>query len=281
MKIGITGHQKLADPSAWERVKEKIEAILLHSPQPLVGISCLAMGADQIFADLVLKCGGVLEAIIPFAGYEDTFTDTSAKQEYQRLLTRSARIETLVRAASDEQSFFDAGKRVVDLSDCMIAVWNGKPAAGLGGTADVVRYAQEKGKEVIPINPTHHATILIVDDPAHAIYKDIRLWIDNYEIVFERDPVQAKLRAENDGVVLAVFEIRLVNSNDLQDHSGLEVARSIARSIPKLIFTEFPDLEVVRKALSSLDRPPIARDFFAKEEGVEELVRAIRHILKP
>lgn len=280
MRIGITGHQKLADPSEWERVKREIETILLRSPQPLVGISCLALGADQIFADLVLKCGGALEAIVPFDGYEATFTNTFAKQEYQRFLAQSSRVETLVKEASDEQAFFDAGKRVVDLSDCIIAVWDGKPAAGLGGTADVVRYAQEKGKAVTQITPTPYATILIVDNPTDAIYEDMTLQIDNYQIVFESDSEQAKLRAETDGVVLAVFEIRLVNPRDLDDRSGFEVASGITRPIHKIIFTGFPGVEPVRRALSSLDGPPLAKDFLAKEEGLEELVRAIQRVLQ-
>jgi len=33
-------------------------------------------------------------------------------------------------------------------------VWNGRPAAGLGGTADIVRYAEQKNKRIDIIKVT-------------------------------------------------------------------------------------------------------------------------------
>ncbi len=154
MRIGITGHQRLKDASRWERVKRAIEAILAHAPTPLIGVTSLAIGADQLFANVVLQQDGLLEAIIPFEGYELTFAEGHDRQEYQRLLIRAARVESLPRMGSDEHAYFEAGKRVVDLADVVVAVWDGQPAAGLGGTADVVAYAQQQGKKVIHLDPT-------------------------------------------------------------------------------------------------------------------------------
>jgi hypothetical protein len=47
----------------------------------------------------------------------------------------------------------DAGKVVVDRSSVLVAVWDGQPSRGLGGTADVVRYARERGVPVEVIWP--------------------------------------------------------------------------------------------------------------------------------
>ncbi len=44
-------------------------------------------------------------------------------------------------------------RTVVDAVDLLIAIWNGKPARGLGGTADVVSYALNLSKRVLHINP--------------------------------------------------------------------------------------------------------------------------------
>jgi hypothetical protein len=41
----------------------------------------------------------------------------------------------------------------VDLSDLLIAVWDGKEAKGKGGTADIVRYARERDTEVVVLWP--------------------------------------------------------------------------------------------------------------------------------
>ncbi len=162
MKVGITGHQRLADPSGWSWVKSHLDAILGQCPPPLTGISLLAIGADQLFADAVLRHGGILEAIIPFDDYESKFPEGSERGEYHRLLEMASTVEVLPRAGSDEESYLAAGKRLVEISDLLVAVWDGKPAAGLGGTADVVGYAQEMGKGTIHINPV---TRLVVGYP--------------------------------------------------------------------------------------------------------------------
>jgi hypothetical protein len=54
---------------------------------------------------------------------------------------------------TDEDAYLAAGQRVVELSDIVLAVWNGKPAKGKGGTADVVAYAIRRGMPLIHINP--------------------------------------------------------------------------------------------------------------------------------
>ena len=52
-----------------------------------------------------------------------------------------------------EAAFLAAGRLVVERSDVLAAVWDGKPARGSGGTADVVDYAKELRREVVVIWP--------------------------------------------------------------------------------------------------------------------------------
>ncbi len=159
MKIGITGHQELNDPS-W--VKREILRVLYLQSLPLIGITSLAVGADQLFAQAVLECGGALQVVVPFAGYVDSFK-ADGRQEYERLLASAAIIEVLPAISSHEESYFSAGKRVVDVSDLVVAVWNGKPAAGLGGTGDVVNYARYQEKCYIHINPITRKTTQFIE----------------------------------------------------------------------------------------------------------------------
>jgi len=51
-------------------------AVAEHAPD-ITGISCLADGADQIFARAAAAAGGKLEAIIPGARYRDRRTSRS------------------------------------------------------------------------------------------------------------------------------------------------------------------------------------------------------------
>jgi hypothetical protein len=150
-RIGITGHQDLADPTAWAWVRDTLRTIVAEQLAPLVAVSSLARGADQLFAEVALEAGGILYAVIPFPGYERTL-DREHLARYSALLAR-AQQEVGVPMESDESAYWAAGKRVVDLSDLLVAVWNGKPARGRGGTADVVAYAIQVGKRVIHVNP--------------------------------------------------------------------------------------------------------------------------------
>jgi hypothetical protein len=163
MRIGITGHQRLSDPSGWDWVKSEMLALVQASPRPLIAVSSLAVGADQLFAQIVLQDGGTLEAIIPFEDYENTLTAGADKSSYRSLLNSSSKVEFLPKSHSDEESYLNAGKRVVDLCELLVAVWDGKPAAGLGGTGDVVNYAQQIQRKVVHLNPSTRKVVEAVD----------------------------------------------------------------------------------------------------------------------
>jgi hypothetical protein len=152
MKIGVTGHQNIpsdAEPFVREGIKRIVTA---WNDGSLVGISSLAIGADQLFASIILSCGGGLHVIIPSNDYESTFPPEDLER-FRKLLDKTDVVETLDYRAPTETSFLAAGHRIVDSSDLMIAVWDGLPAKGKGGTADVVHYANEQGRKVEVIWP--------------------------------------------------------------------------------------------------------------------------------
>jgi hypothetical protein len=150
--IGVTGHQRLPSLTDWEWVRGQLQTVIAGVPAPVIGVSSLAIGADQLFAETVINVGGRIEAVIPFEGYEETFHG-SAKDKFERFRSISSRVEVLERAGSDEECYLIAGRRVVDMCELLVAVWNGKPAAGLGGTADIVKYAFTQKRRLIHINP--------------------------------------------------------------------------------------------------------------------------------
>lgn len=153
-KIGITGHQKLSDPADWSWTQSALSRELDTFKNPVIAVSSLAIGADQLFASLVEKRGGQIYAVIPFKGYERTFSPQNI-QEYNRLLGKAHLVETLLTEGTDQDKYLAAGKRVVELSELIIAVWDGRPAVGKGGTADIVDYALSKHVSLIHINPVN------------------------------------------------------------------------------------------------------------------------------
>ena len=151
-RIGVTGHQNL--PVAFlSQIRSEIERVLGRTADEVFGVTSLAAGTDQLFARSVLDTGGKLHAVIPCSGYESAFTDAGARATFHQLLAASSEIETLPHERPSEQAFLEAGHRVVEIADLMIAVWDGKKAQGLGGTADVVRYARDRSRETVIIWP--------------------------------------------------------------------------------------------------------------------------------
>lgn len=150
MKVGFTGHQHRPGID-WDWVEKAITNELRQAGKPLIGLSSLAEGADQIFADAVLREGGSLRVIIPTKDYAKYFE--GAALEHYHFLREKAEVEELNKSGNSEEAFMAAGQRIVDDADQIIAVWDGRPAQGLGGTADIVHYACKQGKYIAHVNP--------------------------------------------------------------------------------------------------------------------------------
>ena len=152
MKVGITGHQNLGTRCDVEWISE----MMIHAVDEYditKGISCLAAGADQLFAEILCQRQIPYMAVVPSAGYEDTFAESALRENYRLLLIRAQEVMKLDFAFPSEEAFFAAGKYVVDLSDLVFTVWDGLRAKGLGGTGDIVSYAASKGKSIVHFDP--------------------------------------------------------------------------------------------------------------------------------
>ncbi|PLS29274.1 hypothetical protein [Bifidobacterium parmae] len=152
MRIGTTGHQRIPDEAKAYVERGLDELLRRYDGEDVVGLSSMAWGADQLFADAMLRAGHQVVAIIPCRGYKATF-DEAGLAEYDRLMTQVRTAVTLDFPEPGEDAFLAAGKRVVDESDLLVAFWDGMPAAGKGGTGDIVAYAKARRKPVIVIWP--------------------------------------------------------------------------------------------------------------------------------
>lgn len=150
--IGVTGHQDIPE-NALVFIKEGIAKELDRIGGEFTGISSLAEGADQLFAETVLQMGGRLHVVIPCLKYERTFEDGKPLMRFRKFLNMADTVETLNHTHPSESAFLDAGRRVVALSQILVAVWDGQEARGKGGTADIVAYAHEQGTEIVVVWP--------------------------------------------------------------------------------------------------------------------------------
>jgi hypothetical protein len=153
-RVAVSGHRGLS-PDVAALVATGIQAELARiapTGPGLTGLSCLADGADQIFARTVLDRGGALEVVVPAEEYRDGLPD-HAKAEYDKLLSRASTVHTCDHRQSTSQAHMHASRLMVDRADHLIAVWDGEPARAYGGTADVVQYAREKRVPVSVVWP--------------------------------------------------------------------------------------------------------------------------------
>jgi hypothetical protein len=142
-RVGVTGHRDLPEPTC--RLVSAAIATQLALFDSIEGISSLAEGADQIFAEQVVKAGGALTAVVPCAHYGRSFETTAGNATYQRLRAQAREVIELPFRAPSEEAYWAAGQRVVGLAEVLLAVWDGTPSQGVGGTADVVAFAGERG----------------------------------------------------------------------------------------------------------------------------------------
>jgi hypothetical protein len=152
MQIAITGHRELPEPTADlvdTAVRQWLDERVDTAP---TGLTCLADGADSIFARAVLDANGSLVVVVPAAEYRDGLP-TEHHPAYDALIRRAAEVVRLGHRESTSESHMDASMYMLDRADMLLAVWDGEPARGYGGTADVVKVAEQRGIPVTVIWP--------------------------------------------------------------------------------------------------------------------------------
>ncbi|MEU1469662.1 hypothetical protein ABZ434_15715 [Streptomyces sp. NPDC005761] len=149
-RIGVTGHRSIPQ-EAHDHVLASMRAALCGFDGSVEALSSLAVGADQLFADLALARGAQLTVVIPSGDYEASFADGAELARYRALKARAVREVRLDYPHSTDEAYYAAGAYIADHCDRLIAVWDGRPARGLGGTGDIVTYARGLGRPVTVI----------------------------------------------------------------------------------------------------------------------------------
>lgn len=152
IKIGITGHQNLGGSKNEQIIIDLIKKELSDKGKT-IGYSSLAIGADQLFAEIFISLKKPFVSVLPCYNYVDTFKMEDLLN-YQKLIKSTKEIIRLPFSKPSGKAFYEAGKYIVEEVDVLIAVWDGKPAENLGGTGDAVNYALSKKKKIIQVHPT-------------------------------------------------------------------------------------------------------------------------------
>jgi hypothetical protein len=177
LTIGVTGHRlhRMLDVDqdvlrhaisttltqlsvALEGVYGKHKTMFAHELPQLRMISALADGADTIGAQAALAAGWRVDACLPFARdvYANDFAPGQPYEEFDALLKQVTATFVLDGEHADPEkrdaAYEAVGRLTLEQADVLLAIWDGDPGRGRGGTARVVAEAVARHIPVIHIH---------------------------------------------------------------------------------------------------------------------------------
>jgi hypothetical protein len=189
LRVGITGHRldKLPEEDLaglrehLRDVLASLEAGLLRFQARSGGrlysreaprcrlVSALAEGADRLAVEAAPR-GWTLAALLPMPHdiYRQDFLaegelSSASANAFEALLARAETVTELPLAGPPEAGaprdaqYAALGRALVREIDCLVAVWDGRPPKGPGGTAAVVADAMDLGLAVLWLDPSGQA----------------------------------------------------------------------------------------------------------------------------
>lgn len=112
-------------------------------------ISGMALGIDQIAAEICVELGIPFTAAVPFIGQENAWPELS-RIKYRELLAKAVEVVVVSEGGYAASKMQVRNQYMCDHCDLLIAVWDGTP----GGTGNCVKYAQKIERQIVYINPT-------------------------------------------------------------------------------------------------------------------------------
>ncbi|MFF0633586.1 hypothetical protein ACFYTS_13920 [Nocardia sp. NPDC004151] len=147
-RIGVTGHMNITEDSV-PLIYSEIARLLADAGDPteLIGISCIARGADSVFAQAVLDAGGRLEVVLPSRDYRQRKVKPDHAELFDTLTSRAVTVHVMEFDEAGREAYEAANEALVGTCDRLIAVWDGQPSEQ-GGTGTVVELARQKAVPV-------------------------------------------------------------------------------------------------------------------------------------
>jgi tetratricopeptide (TPR) repeat protein len=184
--VHYCGHMFRAGWDFETELAREIHSVLAETGA-LIAYGPLACGADILIAEAILALGGELHVVLPFS--EEDFLRTSvsvggpewdARYAVCRDQAASITFATQMQSVDDDELFAYCSKLVMGLAQLragimhteafQLAVWDGKPANGVAGTAaDCAEWARQGGKtRIIEIPKDRPPLDPVVIDDVHA-----------------------------------------------------------------------------------------------------------------
>jgi hypothetical protein len=204
-RVGVVGHRpnrltnadesllRLRLRDVFERVHEAVRrsradtagAYAKDAPSLRV-VSALAEGADQLAVQEALALGWELQAPLPFLReeYERDFITGESRDAFRALLesAQTTAVLELDGSREDAPGAYEAvGRMVIRQCDVLVAIWDGEPAAGAGGTTQMIGEALSLGMTVVWIKARvpHEVSLLSLSEEGTRQAQSVELLADH------------------------------------------------------------------------------------------------------
>ncbi|HEX6904540.1 MAG TPA: SAV_2336 N-terminal domain-related protein [Thermoanaerobaculia bacterium] len=126
------------------------------------------------------------------------------------------------------------------------------------------------------------AKILLADNNQ----QQINIWgallrEEGYEVIMAPSSAAAQSLLNQNGFDLAILDLRLERDEDETDVSGLRLAELYGSSVPVIILTGIPTVDIAVRALRRRGRSSPAVALIGKSDGPKPLLDAVRKAIKP
>lgn len=162
LKICFTGHRSKGLPWGYDETKEScilFKRVMTSIIEKAIEngytyfISGMALGVDMICAEIVLELkkkykNVMLECAIPCINQEKKWSSFQ-QERYRNILKKADVVNYVSETEYTNTCMNDRNNYMVEQSDVVIAVWNGKPS----GTGNAVKMAKNAGKKVRIVDP--------------------------------------------------------------------------------------------------------------------------------
>jgi uncharacterized phage-like protein YoqJ len=152
MIVSFTGHRlqsiggfDIPNPTynyIYRKLKEKLVEL-----KPSKALSGMALGVDQIAAEICLELNIPLVAVVPFKGQELKW-NKEFQDKYNEILSK-AEVVIVSTGGYSAKKMQIRNEYLVDNCELLVAVWNGEEK---GGTYNCIQYAKKVGREIFTIN---------------------------------------------------------------------------------------------------------------------------------
>jgi hypothetical protein len=157
----LTGHRRYPNGLWVASQLERVLGRLRAEERCLTGVSGLALGADTVWADLILENGLDLVSCVPHAQQGNRWPEEH-KRTRERLILASSAVHAEIGSPSEQADLgehwefhrvedydpansrwlFARNARMVGLTQGAVAVWSGSPRSGTGSCVNVIKRAE-------------------------------------------------------------------------------------------------------------------------------------------